>query len=119
MLSIAIKRVYELPEESDGYRVLVDRLWPRGVMKEKARLDGWWKELTPSTELRQWFGHRPERYGEFSRRYRAELDESSERIAERLAMVEGDRLTLVFAAADPVNNHARVLASVLDAARRV
>src|SRR5665213_1165339 len=87
---VRIKRAYEAADDDDGYRVLVDRLWPRGVSKEKARLDTWMKEIAPSTELRRWFGHDPERWDEFQHRYRAELAEPERRrlvdeLAERAA----------------------------------
>lgn len=72
---VRVRRVYEPPEAADGRRVLVDRLWPRGLSKERAHLDDWCKQIAPSTELREWYGHDPDRYSEFARRYRAELDE--------------------------------------------
>ena len=70
---VQVRRVYDPPDPDDGHRVLVDRLWPRGLSKERASLDGWCKEIAPSTELRQWYGHDPDRYAEFARRYRSEL----------------------------------------------
>ena len=73
MSEIRIKRVYDAPAGDDGYRVLVDRLWPRGISKERAVLDDWWKDIAPSPELRKWFGHEPERFAEFAEKYRAEL----------------------------------------------
>jgi uncharacterized protein YeaO (DUF488 family) len=109
-----IKRVYETPSDGDGYRLLVDRLWPRGVSKERARLDEWCKEVAPSTELRKWFGHAPERFELFSERYREELV-GREALLERLREIAASqRLTLVIGAKDPRYNHARVLRDLLE-----
>ena len=110
MKSIALKRAYEPPSPQDGTRILVDRLWPRGLSKAKARLDGWSKDVAPSSRLRQWFNHRPERFQEFARRYRAEL-KGNPALAE-LRAVKG-KVTLVYGARDPEINHAAVLAKVL------
>ena len=74
--SVPVRRIYDSPRDDDGARVLVDRLWPRGVSKERAHLDDWCKQIAPSTELREWYGHDPDRYDEFARRYRAELEDS-------------------------------------------
>ena len=82
-MDVRLKRAYDAAEPGDGYRVLVDRLWPRGVSKERARLDEWARELAPSAELRTWFGHDPERFAEFERRYRAELTAHEEKLDER------------------------------------
>src|SRR5215469_13514538 len=79
---VHIKRVYDAPAANDGYRVLVDRLWPRGVSRERAHLDEWARELAPSTELRRWFGHDPSRFDEFRRRYRGELQAQAEKLDE-------------------------------------
>ncbi|MDO5672408.1 MAG: DUF488 domain-containing protein [Actinomycetaceae bacterium] len=109
MTTFHLKRIYEDAAPEDGYRVLVDRLWPRGVSKEHAALDEWCKDVTPSPELRTWFGHRPERYAEFSQRYRHELDQSGavQVFVQRLA--KQPTVTLLIAAADPVHNHGLVL----------
>ena len=110
MRSVTIKRVYEPPAPSDGSRILVDRLWPRGISKRKAALDGWAKDVAPSSGLRKWFGHRPERFQEFAKRYRAEL-KGSEALKELRA--RKGKVTLVYGARDPKINHARVLAQIL------
>lgn len=106
---LAIKRIYDRPSGEDGLRILVDRLWPRGVSKEDAALDLWLKEVAPSPELRTWFGHEPRRFEEFSIRYRAELE--SNPALDRLldAVREGESVTLLYAARDPECNHAAVL----------
>lgn len=112
-MKIVIKRAYDAPAETDGYRVLVDRLWPRGIKKELLALDEWCKDVAPSTELRQWFGHEPEKFEEFSARYEEELHRSAEP-NELLKRATGNsQLTLVYAAHDPQVNHARVLQSYL------
>lgn len=110
---IAIKRVYEKPEESDGFRVLVDRLWPRGLKKEAAALDAWHRELAPSDALRRWFGHDVARWPEFRRRYVAELRDKGEALEALRALVRERRLTLLFAARDEAHNDAVVLREVL------
>jgi uncharacterized protein YeaO (DUF488 family) len=108
--AVAIKRVYEPPSPKDGTRILVDRLWPRGVSKARAALDGWNKNVAPSPHLRKWFDHRPERFAEFAKRYRAELARNPA-VAE-LRAVKG-KVTLVYGARDPAINHAVVLAKLL------
>jgi len=109
---IKLKRAYEVPESGDGFRVLVDRLWPRGVSKDSARIDLWFKEIAPSTALRKWFGHAPERWQEFCRRYRAELKHNP--VATHLRKFAQRRVvTLVYAAHDQNHNHALVLAAFL------
>jgi uncharacterized protein YeaO (DUF488 family) len=110
---VHIKRAYEPADDSDGYRVLIDRLWPRGVSKERAHLDEWDRELAPSTELREWFGHDPARFEEFSRRYRAELSGQTEKLDELRSIARARTLTLVYAARDTAHNDAVVLAEVL------
>jgi len=107
------KRAYDPAEPGDGYRVLIDRLWPRGVSKERARLDEWARELAPSTELRTWFGHDPERFAEFERRYRTELAAHSGKLDELRRRARHGTLTLVYAARDEEHNDAVVLAEVL------
>ncbi len=113
-LRIQIKRVYDAPSKEDGFRVLIDRLWPRGISKEAARLDAWAKELAPSTALRKQFAHDPARFAEFTERYRAELADRQDAVKEFQASVIGETLTLLYAAADPVHNHAVVLRDYLD-----
>lgn len=114
---IEIKRVYEPASKADGYRVLVDRVWPRGIRKADLDLDRWAKDLAPSTELRTWFGHDPQRWAEFTRRYRRELAAPAMRKAMR-DLLDAARaepvLTLLFAAKDSVHNQAVVLKAVLD-----
>ncbi|MCM3701459.1 DUF488 domain-containing protein [Paenibacillus macerans] len=109
---IVVKRVYEAPAPGDGCRILVDRLWPRGVSKEQAAIDEWMKAIAPSPELRKWFNHQPERFAVFSDSYVRELETDPERaiLAARIReMAEKQRATLVYAAKDPVCNHAVVL----------
>jgi len=113
-----IARIYEPPRKSDGWRVLVDRLWPRGVSKQAARVDEWMKEIAPSDRLRRWFGHQPGRWAEFQKRYRAEL-------AKKKALLDGLRamekqhgaVTLLFAARDQQHNQAVVLRALLKGRR--
>jgi uncharacterized protein YeaO (DUF488 family) len=112
-MDIRLKRAYEPATSSDGYRVLIDRLWPRGVSRGEARLDAWERELAPSTELRQWFGHDPSRFDEFRRRYADELREQRPRLTELRRRAREGRLTLVYAARDSEHNDAVVLAEVL------
>ena len=109
---IRIKRVYEAASTEDGRRVLVDRLWPRGLSKAEARLDEWLKEVAPSHELRRWFGHDPARWQEFRRRYAEELD-GNPAFARLQAMAREGPLTLVYAARDEAHNDAVVLAERL------
>src|SRR4051812_6887085 len=108
-----MKRVYEPPAPSDGHRILVDRLWPRGLSKEKAAVDRWMKEIAPSTELRRWFGHDPERWPEFQRRYREELRRNEELVREIAKLASRGRVTLVYGARDDAHNDAVVLAAVV------
>lgn len=109
----AIKRIHESPEPSDGHRVLVDRLWPRGVSKDRAALDEWQKDLAPSVELRQWFNHEPARFKEFSAYYLKEL-RSNPAVDVFLAGIHGRHATLLYGAKDPAINHAVVLARYLN-----
>ncbi len=111
MATYRIKRIYEPAAEADGKRVLVDRVWPRGITKEKASLTVWLKEVAPSTELRKWFGHDPTRFDEFRTRYRAEL-EGSEAFAELRAMK--GTITLLYGAHDETHNQAVVLQELLE-----
>ncbi|MBC9812974.1 DUF488 family protein [Crocinitomicaceae bacterium CZZ-1] len=110
---IHIKRVYEQPEESDGYRILVDRLWPRGIKKEQAHVSEWNKEVAPSTELRTWFDHRPERFEQFSREYRNELLQKREELIRIQRLADKQPVTLIYAAKDPEMNHVVILCDVL------
>ena len=112
-----IKRAYEPPASADGLRILVDRLWPRGLSKEAAAIDEWLKDIAPSAELRRWFGHDPERWAEFKARYRRELSSAQRSAAlERLRDAARTRrsVTLLFAARDTTHNHASVLLEVLN-----
>jgi uncharacterized protein YeaO (DUF488 family) len=112
-VDLRLKRAYEPASSSDGYRVLVDRLWPRGVSRDGAKLDEWERDLAPSNELRRWFGHQPDRFDEFRRRYMKELSEHRDRIAELRRRARAGRLTLVYAARDAEHNDAVVVAEVL------
>jgi uncharacterized protein YeaO (DUF488 family) len=112
-MTIAIKRVYDSPEPSDGFRVLVDRLWPRGLTKEKAALDLWAKEVAPSPELRKEFNHKPEKFAEFKKLYRFELSENPA-LAQFRRELKRPKVTLLFGAQDPKINHAAVLAEYLN-----
>jgi uncharacterized protein YeaO (DUF488 family) len=117
-MDVRLKRAYESPAPSDGYRVLIDRLWPRGVRREDARLDEWARELAPSTELRQWFAHDPERFEEFRRRYTAELAGQDAKLRELRRRARHGTLTLIYGAHDEEHNDAVVLAQILRAGRR-
>ena len=112
MAKVRLKRAYEDPAKADGQRVLVDRIWPRGVAKTEAKIDVWLKEVAPSTELRKWFGHKPERWAEFRARYRRELKDNPAVQALRQIMAEGP-VTLVYGAKDSLHNQAVVLAEYL------
>jgi uncharacterized protein YeaO (DUF488 family) len=112
---LRLKRAYDPAEEGDGTRVLIDRIWPRGVSKERARIDLWLKDVAPSTELRKWFGHEPEKYVEFARRYRAELEAEPGKtaLARLRELARQGPLTLVYAARDTEHNDATVLHELL------
>lgn len=110
---VFLKRAYESPDDTDGIRVLVDRIWPRGLSKARAKIDFWYKEAAPSTELRKWFGHDPERWEAFRRRYLIELDKNSELQKLKELLKKGD-ITLVYAAKDVMHNQAVVLKEILD-----
>lgn len=112
---IKVKRIYEPLDRDDGFRVLVDRVWPRGVRKDEARVDLWLKDVAPSTELRRWFGHDPTKWAEFCRRYRAELKQHADALAMLRNKADGRVVTLVYAARDPEHNNAVALAEVLSA----
>jgi uncharacterized protein YeaO (DUF488 family) len=110
---VAIKRVYEEPSESDGKRILVDRLWPRGLTKEKAKVDVWLKDIAPSNELRKWFGHDPEKWAEFHSRYAKELKSSGELLALLRQEAAHGPVTLLYGARDAGHNEAVVLQKLL------
>ena len=111
-MAFAMKRIYEPATRTDGERVLVDRLWPRGISKTRAQLTLWMKDIAPSPRLRLWFGHKPERFAEFGRRYQKELS-GNPAVGELRKLGRRKRVTLVYGARDPQINHARVLLSVL------
>lgn len=112
-MTITLKRAYEAPTRADGWRVLVDRLWPRGVSKDEAHIDLWLKEVAPSNELRKWFAHDPEKWPEFRKRYLSELQHNPA-LAELQALArQHARLTLVYAARDEMHNQAQLLKEVL------
>ena len=111
-MAFHIKRVYEPPAASDGQRILVDRLWPRGLRKADAKIDRWMKEVAPSTALRSWFGHKPERFAEFRRRYAAEMADNPA-LAELRKLGRGKTVTLLYGARDPDQNQAAVLLGML------
>ena len=113
-MSLAIKRVYEPVSAKDGYRILVDRLWPRGLSKERAAVDLWLKDIAPSTELRQWFGHDPGKWNEFRGKYSAELAAHADEIAQIRALAKRRRVTLVYGARDTEHNDAVVLLDYLE-----
>lgn len=111
---LKIKRVYEKPAKDDGWRVLVDRLWPRGMKKESAHIDVWMKEVAPSNALRKWFAHDPAKWSEFQKRYRAELSKTKDALAELKKMaVQHAHLTLLYGAKDEAHNQAVVLLDLL------
>lgn len=111
---LQIKRAYEDAKKADGYRVLVDRLWPRGVSKEKASLDEHMKDVAPSQDLRTWWNHDPDRFDEFAQRYRSELDDNAAVDDLRALVKKHKTVTLVYGAKDPEVNHAKVLRAYLD-----
>ena len=112
-MDVRTKRVDEPAEAGDGYRILIDRLWPRGVSKEDATLDEWARDLAPSDELRRWFGHRPERFDEFRRRYTDELREHAEQVSELRRRARGGTVTILFGARDAEHSNAAVLAPIV------
>jgi uncharacterized protein YeaO (DUF488 family) len=115
-MTFQIKRIYEPAEDRDGVRVLVDRIWPRGISRFDAKISRWEKDVAPTTELRHWFGHRPERWAEFQRRYRAELAHNSA-VAELRKLGKAQPVTLLYAARDVEHNQARVLLDILSRRR--
>lgn len=113
---LQIKRIYDTPMPSDGFRVLVDRIWPRGISKKRAALNAWFRDLAPSTALRQWFAHDPARWVEFRQCYRAELAQQASLIESIRYRALDQRVTLLFAAKVPAHNHALVLKQFIEAA---
>ena len=111
--NVRLKRAYERPAAEDGTRILIDRLWPRGVKKAEAAIDQWMKDIAPSTELRKWFGHDPARWPEFRRRYAAEIHRHPDQLAVLRALARKGPITLVFAARDELHNDAVVLRKVV------
>lgn len=114
MKRIILKRVYDEKSANDGYRLLIDRIWPRGVSKEKANLDEWNKELAPSTELRKWFDHKEERFEEFVKRYKKELSEKKEELKRIQDLAKEHQICLLYGAKDEKHNQAVVLKEVLE-----
>lgn len=110
---IKLKRAYEEAKKSDGMRILVDRLWPRGISKEDLELDSWEKNIAPSSELRRWFGHEPKKWPEFKKRYAAELRKNKEGLAALKSRTNGHTVTLIYGARDEEHNNAVVLAEIL------
>lgn len=112
---IKIKRVYEPPAQEDGFRVLIDRLWPRGLTKEKAKLNQWMKEVAPSDELRKWFSHDPEKWEEFKKKYSKELD-GKQVLLEKIKQLEKEQktVTLLYSAKDTERNNAVALKEILE-----
>jgi uncharacterized protein YeaO (DUF488 family) len=113
-MTIRVKRAYDPPGRNDGLRVLVDRLWPRGVGKEEGRIDDWCREIAPSDELRKWFGHDPDRWNGFRQRYFAELEKKEELVAELAEKARHGSVTLVFGAKDEEHNNAVALREYLE-----
>lgn len=113
MNTIFIKRIYDEPSDKDGYRVLVDRLWPRGISKKEANLDEWNKEIVPSTALRRWFGHKEERFDKFAHLYREELKAKTAELNRLRAIAKTNTVTLLYGAKDRKVNHAAVLRNFL------
>jgi len=115
---IRVKRVYEEPSAEDGYRILVDRLWPRGLRKEKAKIDLWMRNLAPSDKLRRWFGHKPERWKEFKQRYFKELREKEALLKQILEKEKEGAVTLLYSTKDTTYNNAIALKEYIELARR-
>jgi uncharacterized protein YeaO (DUF488 family) len=111
---IKVKRIYEKAEDTDGFRVLVDRLWPRGVKKEEAKLDLWLKDIAPSDELRKWFGHDPTKWEEFKKRYKTELSPKRKLLDNLVEDAQGKDITLLYASRETEHNNVIVLKDVLE-----
>ena len=114
---IKVKRIYQAADQKDGFRILVDRIWPRGLTKEAARIDLWLKDLAPSTPLRKWFGHDPALWDEFRKRYFAELDQTPGPVEQILSKAKKKQVTLLFGAKDEEHNNAVALKQYLDKAQ--
>ena len=117
-MKIRFKRAYDIPSDDDGYRILVDRLWPRGISKEKAKIDFWPKDLSPSTELRRWYGHDPEKWNEFKSRYFAELDGNIELLDELLEYINKRTVTFIYSSKEQQLNNAVALKEYLASLKR-
>ena len=113
-MSVRLKRVYHKPAKADGRRVLVDRLWPRGLTKQKARINDWLKQIAPSTKLRKFFAHDPGRWNEFKKRYAAELDDQCEQVKKLTRESKKRTITLLFGAKDPKHNNAVALKDCIE-----
>lgn len=116
-MSIVLKRIYDETNPTGGYRVLIDRVWPRGISKEQAQLNDWMKDLTPSPSLRKWFNHDPEKFAEFEEQYKKELyasDSAKEKMKELQDKSQGQRVVLLYGAKDKKHNHAVVLKDWLE-----
>ena len=111
--NIKLKRAYEVPAPEDGVRILVDRLWPRGLSKQRAAINQWMKDISPSTKLRQWFGHDPSRWDEFRRRYATEVHQHPELLDQLRSLARKGQITLVYSASDEVHNDAVALRHVI------
>ena len=113
-MPIDLKRAYDAPARSDGRRILVDRVWPRGIAKDDLQIDAWLKDLAPSTGLRKWFGHDPAKWAEFKKRYALELEQRSEALEELVEKARAGHVTLVFGAKDTEHNNAVALREILE-----
>ncbi|MBS1729695.1 MAG: DUF488 domain-containing protein [Bacteroidetes bacterium] len=113
-MNLNIKRIYELPDKADGIRILVDRLWPRGMTKDKAHIDAWLKDIAPSHELRKWFHHDPKKWEGFIEKYRTELKANKEQIHRIKEYLKKGPVTLLYAAKDELHNEARVIKELLE-----
>ena len=112
-MDVRLKRVYEAPEDSDGLRILIDRIWPRGLTKQAAAIDLWLKDIAPTTELRKWFNHNPAKWSQFQTRYTAELESNPEAVQQLTSLLNQSITTLIYGAKDEQHNHAVVLAGYL------
>lgn len=113
-MNLQLKRIYETPAKSDGKRILVDRLWPRGLKKEDVSIDLWLKEIAPSSELRKWFGHDPEKWSELKKRYARELDDHPEQVEALKEELENGKVTFLYSAKDQEHNNAVALKEYLE-----
>lgn len=113
-MDLRVKRIYEPPESADGYRVLVDRIWPRGVSRQHANLDEWLKDIAPDSELRRWFNHRPDRWNEFQRRYRRQLARKQEMVEDLRARAKAGTMTLLYSARNTLHNQAVALKAYIE-----